>query len=150
MSSPLKQNTTNLQDLLNKINELPEAGADLPELTNEGSASDLLSGKQLIDSDGTVVTGTMPIKTADDLTTQGAEVIVSAGYYESSASKSIPNGSAAVPNTTIIAYPEVSVNSEGVITATVKNTQSINPTIVAGYISKGAAGIVTVEGTDIS
>ena len=53
MSSPLKQNTTTIQELLNKINTLPDAGGvDLPTLTNEGTAADLLSGKELIDGDG--------------------------------------------------------------------------------------------------
>ena len=33
-------------------------GVQLPTLTNEGTASDLLSGKQLIDSNGNIVTGT--------------------------------------------------------------------------------------------
>ena len=74
MSSPLKQNTTTIQNLLNTINSLPEAGADLPELTNEGSASDLLSGKELIDADGNKVTGTFTIdnelNTQDDLIAQ--------------------------------------------------------------------------------
>lgn len=66
MSSPLKQNTTTIQELLNTITSLPEAGTDLPELINEGSASDLLSGKQLIDSDGNVVDGTFTIDTELD------------------------------------------------------------------------------------
>jgi hypothetical protein len=60
-NSTLQSNNTDLQTILNTINELPNAGGGtvLPTLTNEGSASDLLSGKQLIDSDGEVVTGTM-------------------------------------------------------------------------------------------
>lgn len=63
MSSPLKQNTSTIQELLNAINNLPDAdsgGVELPALSNEGSASDLLSGKELIDQDGAKVTGTMP------------------------------------------------------------------------------------------
>lgn len=35
------------------------AGVKLPTLTNEGAATDLLAGKQLIDGDGNVVRGTM-------------------------------------------------------------------------------------------
>jgi hypothetical protein len=38
-------------------------GVELPELTNEGTAADLLSGKELIDDEGNVVTGTMPTAT---------------------------------------------------------------------------------------
>lgn len=37
-----------------------EAGITLPTLTNEGAAADLLSGKQLIDGAGNIVTGGMP------------------------------------------------------------------------------------------
>lgn len=58
MSSPLQNNITNLQSLLDKVNALPEAGTDLPELTNEGVADDLVFGKELIDSSGNIVTGT--------------------------------------------------------------------------------------------
>lgn len=69
----LTNNTTNLQAILDAVNALPE-DVELPTLTNEGSASDLLSGKQLIDSDGNVVTGTFSIDseltTQDDLITQ--------------------------------------------------------------------------------
>ena len=74
MSSPLKNNTTSLQDLLDAVNALPEAGVDLPELSNEASASDLLSGKQLINSNGSKVTGTFSIdselNTQDSLISQ--------------------------------------------------------------------------------
>lgn len=38
-----------------------EEGISLPSLSNEGSASDLLSGKELIDGEGNVVTGTFTI-----------------------------------------------------------------------------------------
>ena len=69
MSSPLQNNITNLQELLEAVNALPEAGGvELPELTNEGTATDLLSGKELIDSEGNVVTGTFSIDS--ELTTQ--------------------------------------------------------------------------------
>ena len=59
-NSTLQSNNTDLQAILNTINELPNAGGvELPTLTNEGSASDLLSGKELIDGDGEILTGTM-------------------------------------------------------------------------------------------
>lgn len=64
----LQSNNTDLQAILNTINELPEAGIELPTLTNKGSASDLLSGKQLIDQGGNVITGTFSIDS--ELTTQ--------------------------------------------------------------------------------
>jgi hypothetical protein len=80
----LKNNTAQLQDLLAKVNALPDAGGvDLPELSNEGGASDLLSGKELIDSEGNVVTGGMPNngamnKTMDGINTKS--VTIPSGY----------------------------------------------------------------------
>lgn len=69
-NSNLKTNTTSLQELLNVVNNLPEAsnGVELPELTNEGSAEDLISGKELIDGEGNVITGTFTID--EELATQ--------------------------------------------------------------------------------
>lgn len=121
MSSPLKQNTTTIQNLIDTINALPEAGTDLPELTNEGSASDLLSGKQLIDQDGNIVTGTIATKTASNLTASGATVTVPAGYYATQATKSVA--------TTTQATPSVSIDANGKITATATQT--------AGYVTAG-------------
>lgn len=84
-NSNLKTNTASLQELLNAVNNLPEAsnGVELPELTNEGSAENLLSGKQLIDGEGKKVTGTMPnngtvTQTFDGLNT--SSVTIPAGY----------------------------------------------------------------------
>ena len=42
--------------------EAIEGGTSLPALTSPGSAADLASGKQLIDQNGTIVTGSIPIK----------------------------------------------------------------------------------------
>lgn len=43
-------------------------GVDLPELTNEGSASDLMKGKQLINGEGVAVTGSFTLE--DELSAQ--------------------------------------------------------------------------------
>ena len=73
-NTQLQSNNTDLQAILNTINKLPEAGTDLPQLTNEGFAEDLLLNKQLIDGDGNLVTGTFTIdnelNTQDSLITQ--------------------------------------------------------------------------------
>lgn len=73
----LQSNNTDLQAILDTINELPETNSGnikLPELINEGVASDLFNGKQLIDGDGQVVTGSFSIDaeltTQDDLIAQ--------------------------------------------------------------------------------
>lgn len=122
-------------------------GIELPELTNPASSSDILSGKEAIDGVGAVITGTIPIKTSSDLTTSGATVTVPSGYYASQATKSISSGSAKTPATTITKNPTISVNSSGLITASVSGTQSITPTVSAGYVSSGTAGTITVSGS---
>lgn len=96
-------------------------GVDLPELTNEGSASDLLSGKELIDSKGNVVTGNIPTKSDNDLTISGATITIPSGYYATQATKSI--------DTATQATPSISIDSNGKITATATQT--------AGYVAAG-------------
>ena len=86
------------------------------------SASELVSGTKTISASGTT-----------DVTN-----------YES---VSVPSGSAKTPATTITANPTVSVNSSGLITATVSKTQSVTPSVSAGYVASGTAGTVTVSGS---
>ena len=134
--SKLHENTTDLQSILNTINSLPEAGSggvELPELSNEGTSADLLSGKQLIDGDGNVVTGTIATKTASNLSANGATVTVPAGYYAAQVTKSV--------STVTQATPSISVDSSGLITASA--TQS------AGYVAAGtksATKQLTIQG----
>lgn len=56
-------------------------GEKLPTLTNPGSAADLLAGKQLIDADGNVLTGTMPTQGAQTITPGTAAKTIAAGRY---------------------------------------------------------------------
>ena len=92
MSSPLKQNTTKIQELLNTINNLPDAGGvELPELSNEGSAADLLSGKQLINGEGNIVTGTIETRTELTRLTGLPTIVAQAGYYANDTSYTMPN-----------------------------------------------------------
>ena len=79
-NTELSSNNLDLQSLIDQANALPDAGGvELPELTNEGTASDLLSGKELIDGDGNKVTGTFSIETElsiqDDLIAQIQAVV---------------------------------------------------------------------------
>lgn len=96
-------------------------GTKLPELTNPGTANDLLAGKQLIDQFGNPLTGTIATKTQTDLSVSGSSIIVPAGYYASQTSKSVATATQATPS--------ISVSSSGLITASA--TQS------AGYVSSG-------------
>jgi len=89
------------------------------------SASELVSGTKTISASGTT-----------DVTN-----------YES---VSVASGSATTPATTITANPTVSVNSSGLITASVSKTQSVTPSVSAGYVSSGTAGTITVSGSGTS
>lgn len=57
-------------------------------------------------------------------------------------------GTAETPTTTITANPTISVNSSGLITATASASQSIIPTVSAGYVSAGTSGTVSVTGSN--
>ena len=105
-----------------KVAAVPEdTGVDLPELTNPGDGSKLLSGYQLIGQDGSVVDGEIVSRTASNLTASGATVTVPAGHYAAQATKSVTTATQATPS--------ITVSAAGLITA--KATQS------AGYVSYG-------------
>ena len=110
-----------LGEMIDNIN-YDIGGVELPELTNEGTASDLLAGKQLIDQEGNIVEGTIATKTSSNLTASGATVTVPSGYYATQATKSVA--------TTTQATPSISIDSTGKITATATQT--------AGYVAAGS------------
>ena len=89
------------------------------------SASELVSGTKTISASGTT-----------DVTN-----------YES---VSVASGSATTPTTTITADPSISVDASGLITASVSKTQSVTPSVSAGYVSSGTAGTITVSGSGTS
>lgn len=86
-------------------------------------------------------------RSSSDLSASGATVTAPAGYYASAASKSVASGSATTPSTTITANPTISVSSSGLITSSVSGSQSVTPTVSAGYVSSGTAGTVSVSGS---
>lgn len=93
----------------------------MPALSSPAVGSDILAGKQAIDGDGQVLTGSIAGRSASDLSASGSSIVVPAGHYPSQVSKSV---------TTIAqATPTISVSTAGLITA--QSTQS------AGYISAG-------------
>lgn len=67
-----------------------------------------------------------------------------------SAEITVPSGSASTPATTITANPTISVSSTGLITASVSGSQSVTPSVSAGYVSSGTAGTVSVSGSNTS
>ena len=62
----------------------------------------------------------------------------------------MPAGTAFTPATTITVTPVISVNSSGVITATVSAVSSVTPTVSAGYVTSGTTGNVGVSGSNTS
>jgi hypothetical protein len=83
MSSPLQNNITNLRELLEKVNSLPEAGEGnvLPELSNPADTSKVLSGYEFIDEQGEKVTGTIPSKAQTTYTPGTSNQTINAGTY---------------------------------------------------------------------
>lgn len=61
--------------------------------------------------------------------------------------EAVRQGSATTPATTITVKPELSADSKGQVSATVREIQRITPTVEEGYVTRGTAGEVSVEGT---
>lgn len=90
-------------------------------------------------------------RSSTDLSISGATVTAPIGYYDASASKTIPSGSTSTPATSITANPSISVNSTtGLITSTASATKSVTPSVSAGYITSGTSGTITVSGSNTS
>lgn len=128
-----------------RIFTLGGSGTDTSDATLN-SGGQMLSGVTAY-ANGTKYTGTIPTRTSADLTATGSTVTVASGYYSSQTTKSIQNGSAATPATTLSFAPAISVNASGVVTATVSGSSMVTPTVTAGYVSAGTSGRITVSAT---
>jgi hypothetical protein len=161
MSSPLKQNTTTIQELLDTINNLPEAGTDLPKLANPANTDELFSGKQLIDGDGEIVTGTFTIDNEldaqDELIAQiqaAVEGLPEAGSAEpklqdktvtpstSSQSVTADSGYDGLDTVTVNAIPNTYVKPTSTKSATTYTPSTANQTIAAGTYCSGTQTII--------
>lgn len=100
--------------------------------------------------DSEYVGSDVPRKSSSDLSASGATVTAPAGYYASSAQKSVASGSASTPATSITATPSISVSAAGLVTAAVSTSKSVTPSVTAGYVSSGTAGTVSVSGSNTS
>ena len=133
--------------------DIPLASGGTAEFFDTSDAT-LTSGSQMLSgytayADGTKYQGSIATKTSSDLTASGATVTAPAGYYASQATKSVASGSATTPATSITANPTISVNSStGVITATASASESVTPTVSAGYVASGTSGTITVSGSN--
>lgn len=135
--------------------DIPLSGGGTAEFYDTSDAT-LDSGAKMLNgytayADGTKYTGSIASKSGSDLTASGDTVTVPAGYYGSAASKAVGAGSATTPATSITANPTISVDSStGEISASVSASQSVTPTVSAGYVSSGTAGTVSVSGSKTS
>lgn len=133
---------------------IPKSGGGTAEFYDTSDAT-LDSGDKMLDgytsyADGVKYTGSIATKTSSNLSVSGATVTAAAGYYAEAASKSVASGSATTPATSITATPTISISLGGLITASVSASQSVTPTVSAGYVSSGTAGTVSVSGSDTS
>lgn len=112
------------------------------------SDATLTSGAQILYpytayADGVLYTGSIQAKSSSDLTASGATVTAPAGYYASSATKSVASGSVTAPAT--ISGTSATL-STGTNTLTLSKTISVTPNVTtAGYISSGTAGNASVS-----
>lgn len=116
-----------------------------------GQASKSVTSMTLPTATATTATGTN--KATIGRSTATRYINIPTGYNSASAYYTIsstPNGTATTPATTITTNPTISVNSSGLITATNSKTQSVTPTVSAGYVSTGTAGTITVSGSATS
>ena len=94
------------------------------------------------------LTADVNTRSSSDLTASGNTVTAPSGYYGSNASKSVQSGSATTPTGGITANPSISVDSNGLITASVNKSESITPIINEGYVTSGTAGTITFSGNN--
>lgn len=134
-------------DFVDAINAIV-LGVDVSSTT--AVPSTVLNGYKFFKSNGVAAIGTMPSRSASDLSASGKTVSVPVGYYPTPCTKDVADGSATTPATTITSNPSISVSSSGLITATNSKTQSVTPTVSAGYVSSGTAGTITVGGSNTS
>lgn len=119
-----------------------------------GRISDLETEKQdtLIAGEGITISGNVisaDLPDIDPVTfTANGTYTAPAGTAYSPVTVSLPSGSATTPSTVIPVTPSISVDANGLVTATAAATQSITPTVVTGVVTSGTAGNVSVAGSN--
>ena len=138
--SNLKSNTTNLQSILDTINNLPEAGGiNLPELTTPASTSDIMEGKEAIDADGNKLTGTLPTVTQPT----PSITVNSSGLITASATQST---SGYVASGTKSATKQLSTQAAKTVTP----TKSSQTAVTSGVYTTGAVTVAAIPASYIT
>ena len=89
---------------------------------------------------------TLPTSTA---TVNNNTISIQPGWFGATTSINVANGSAKTPATTIAQSPTFALTtSSGVIVSSYTKTQSVTPTVVAGWVSEGTAGNITTTGSN--
>ena len=119
--------------------------------TTLGSA--VSSNKMTFTATNAQTTGYVTADTSKNTATKTVSIsasgkTVTATDGTNSISASVADGSATTPATTITSAPTISVDANGLITASNSKTQNVTPTISAGYVSSGTAGTITVSGSN--
>ena len=85
----------------------------------------------------------------NDLIATGNLVNVPAGFYEENCGKEIGYGSVAVPSVNIEAHPVITTDSNGLVSVSVSESESVSPAVTNGYVTaeQGHAGTITFAGT---
>lgn len=92
------------------------------------------------------VGSTVARRSSADLTASGGTVTAPAGYYDDSATKTLPSGSATVDED-VTANPSITIDGEGKIRASVDSSAQVTPIVQEGYITEGTAGTIDIEGS---
>ena len=128
----------------------------LIDLTDATATADhILSGQTAYGATGDKLTGTIDTKTQSNLTVSGDTVTVPAGYYASSASKSVASGTAGTPTATkgtvsnhsISVTPSVT-NTTGYITGSTKTGTAV--TVSASELVSGSQTIEENDTYDVT
>ena len=112
-------------------------GTDVSDTT--ATSGDVLSGKYFYLSNGTKTQGTIATKTSSDLSVSGATVTVPAGYYASSASKAIGDGTV-VASVSSNSGGSASMAATGFTAASSATSYYVTLSTSAGSVKAKAAG----------
>lgn len=123
--------------MANRINNLAVedgAGVILPELTNEGTTNDLLSGKQLIDSQGNIINGTATLQTKSVTPTKESQKITPDKSYIG-LKEVVVNP---IPNNYIIPQGALDITENGEYDVTNKSKVNVAINVNTCYVSTSA------------